>query len=275
MGKTPDDTPAGAAPDDVRDDAQETPDAAGGERLHKLLAHAGVASRRHAEALMADGRVTVNGAVVRQPGARVDAARDDVRVDGQLVRMPRSHTYVLLHKPRGPVTTASDPQGRATVLDLLPADLRARRLYPVGRLDRDTEGLLLLTDDGALALRLTHPRYALAKEYRALVRGRPTAAALERLRRGVLLAGAARPTAPARVWIAGMEGTDAWVGLELHEGRNRQVRRMLEAVEHPVRQLRRVRVGPLTLGALRPGAWRLLTPGEVAALRAATGDGDA
>jgi 23S rRNA pseudouridine2605 synthase len=260
MDKSPDDTPV-------------APDAPGGERLHRLLAHAGVASRRHAEALMAEGRVTVNGAVVRQPGARVDAARDEVRVDGRPVRAPRAHTYVLLHKPRGPVTTASDPQGRATVLDILPGDLRTRRLYPVGRLDRDTEGLLLLTDDGTLALRLTHPRYALPKEYRALVRGRPTATALQQLRRGVLLAGEARPTAPARAWIAGMEGADAWVGLELHEGRNRQVRRMLEAVEHPVRQLRRVRVGPLTLGPLRPGEWRHLTPGEVAALHAAT-DGD-
>jgi 23S rRNA pseudouridine2605 synthase len=254
----------------------KTPDKApdpapAGERLHKLLAHAGVASRRHAETLMAEGRVTVNGVVVRQPGARVDAARDDVRVDGRPVRVARAHTYVLLNKPQGPVTTASDPQGRETVLELLPADLRARRLYPVGRLDRYTEGLLLLTDDGALALRLTHPRYALAKEYRALVRGQPSAAALERLQRGVLLAGEMRPTAPARVWIAGLEGTDAWIGLELHEGRNRQVRRMLEAVEHPVRLLRRVRVGPLTLGALRPGEWRFLRPGEVDALRAATG----
>jgi 23S rRNA pseudouridine2605 synthase len=266
MSKTTDDAPAGSAPG--------APDVPGGERLHRLLAHAGVASRRHAEALMAAGRVTVNGAVVCQPGARVDAARDDVRVDGRPVRLPRDHTYVLLHKPRGPVTTASDPQGRATVLDLLPADLRARRLYPVGRLDRDTEGLLLLTDDGALALRLTHPRYALTKEYRALVRGRPTAAALQRLRRGVLLAGDARPTSLARAWIASIEGPDSWVGLELHEGRNRQVRRMLEAVEYPVRQLRRVRVGPLTLGALRPGEWRFLAPDEVAALRAATA-GDA
>jgi 23S rRNA pseudouridine2605 synthase len=259
MVKTPDDAPTGAAPE-----------APGGERLHRLLAHAGVASRRRAEVLMAEGRVTVNGVVVRQPGARVDAARDDVRVDGRPVRTARAHTYVLLNKPQGPVTTASDPQGRETVLDLLPADLRARRLYPVGRLDRYTEGLLLLTDDGALALRLTHPRYALTKEYLALVRGRPTTAALERLRRGVLLAGEARPTAPARVWIAGVEGEDTWIGLELHEGRNRQVRRMLEAVEHPVRLLRRVRVGPLMLGALRPGEWRFLAPGEVAALRAAT-----
>jgi 23S rRNA pseudouridine2605 synthase len=263
MAKTPDETTASAV--------TEATAAPSGERLHKLLAHAGVASRRHAEALMAAGRVTVNGAVVRQPGARVDPTRDDVRVDGRPVQAPRAHTYVLLNKPRGPVTTASDPQGRATVLDLLPADLRARRLYPVGRLDRDTEGLLLLTDDGALALRLTHPRYALPKEYLALVRERPTAAALDQLRRGVLLPGDARPTAPARVWIERMDGADAWVGLELHEGRNRQVRRMLEAVEHPVRALRRVRVGPLSLGALKPGEWRLLTPGEVAALHAATG----
>jgi 23S rRNA pseudouridine2605 synthase len=242
-----------------------------GERLQKVLAHAGVASRRHTEALMAAGRVTVNGVVVRELGTRVDPARDDVRVDGRAVPQRDEHTYVLLHKPAGPVTTASDPQGRPTVLDLLPRALRARRIYPVGRLDRDTEGLLLLTNDGELALRLTHPRYALRKEYHALVAGRPSPAALDRLARGVLLPGEKRPTAPARAWIVGAEGADAWVGLEIHEGRNRQVRRMLDTVGHPVRHLRRVRVGPLGLGTLAPGAWRLLTPEEVAALRRAVG----
>jgi 23S rRNA pseudouridine2605 synthase len=240
-----------------------------GERLQKVLAHAGVASRRHAEALIAAGRITVNGAVVRQLGTRVNPARDDVRVDGQPVRAAPAHTYVLLHKPAGPVTTASDPQGRQTVLDLLPSDLRARRIYPVGRLDRDTEGLLLLTDDGELALQLTHPRYALTKEYHALVEGRPPSDALVRLRRGVLLPGENRPTAPARAWIVRSEGEDTWLGLEIHEGRNRQVRRMLDEVGHPVRRLRRVRVGPLTLGHLAPGAWRQLAPDEVAALRRA------
>lgn len=246
-----------------------------GERLQKLLAHAGVASRRHAEELIAEGRVTVNGAVVRRLGTRVDPAHDDVRVDGQPVRPAPPHTYLVLHKPAGPVTTASDPQGRPTVLDLLPPEIRARRVYPVGRLDRDTEGLLLLTDDGELALRLTHPRYALTKEYHALVTGRPSPATLRRLERGVALPGDERPTAPARAWLIGAEGDaegdNAWVGLEIHEGRNRQVRRMLDEVGHPVRRLRRRRVGPLTLDNLPPGDWRALTADEVAALRVAVG----
>ncbi len=261
-------------PDAPLADRRAAPRAAAGERLQKVLAHAGVASRRHAEALMDAGRVTVNGQVVRQLGARVDPHADDIRVDGRAVRVAPEHTSVLLHKPAGPVTTASDPQGRATVLDLLPDELRTRRLYPVGRLDRDTEGLLLLTNDGALALRLTHPRYALPKEYHALVHGRPTPVALADLRRGVLLPGEARPTAPARAWVLRAEGEGTWIGLELHEGRNRQVRRMLTAVGHPVRRLRRVRIGPLTLGELPLGGWRLLTAEEVDGLWRAVGVGD-
>lgn len=245
-----------------------------GERLQKVLAHAGVASRRHAETLMEAGRVTVNGAVARQLSLRVDPLHDDVCVDGQPIRAVQPHTYILLNKPAGPVTTASDPQGRPTVLDLLPDDLRARRVYPVGRLDRDTEGLLLLTDDGDLALRLTHPRYALPKEYHALVTGQPTAVALARLAQGVVLPGESRPTAPARVWVIRAEGDATWVASELHEGRNRQVRRMFDVVGHPVRRLRRVRVGPLTLGSLAVGSWRLLTPSEAAALRRAAGVAD-
>jgi 23S rRNA pseudouridine2605 synthase len=236
-----------------------------------VLAHAGVASRRHAETLMAQGRVTVNGAVASQLGMRVDPARDDVRVDGRRIRPVGARTYVLLNKPAGTVTTASDPQGRQTVLDLLPPDLRARRVYPVGRLDRDTEGLLLLTDDGALALRMAHPRYALAKEYHALVEGHPSPATLRQLARGVTLPGDPRPTAPARTWNIRRESDEPWVGLEIHEGRNRQVRRMLDAVGHPVKRLRRVRIGPLALGQLPPGAWRLLAEDEVAALRDAVG----
>jgi 23S rRNA pseudouridine2605 synthase len=241
-----------------------------GERLQKVLAHAGVASRRHAEALITAGRVTVNGAVVRELGTRVDPAHDDVRVDGAPLRPPAAHAYILLNKPRDAVTTARDPQGRRTVLDLLPPELRARRIYPVGRLDRETEGLLLLTDDGDLALRLTHPRYALPKVYEALLASEPPRAALDRLRRGVALPGDARPTAPARVRALGAaEGGGAWLEVEIHEGRNRQVRRMLDEVGYPVLRLRRVRVGTLSLGSLRPGAWRPLTADEVAALRRA------
>jgi 23S rRNA pseudouridine2605 synthase len=246
----------------------ETP---AGERLQKVLAHAGIASRRHAEELIAAGRVSVNGAPVRKLGTRVDPARDDIRVDDQPLRPAAHHTYLVLHKPVGPVTTSHDPQGRQTVLDLLPDELRARRLYPVGRLDRDTAGLLLLTDDGELALRLTHPRYALPKEYEALVVGVPSPAALDRLRQGVQLPGEARPTATARVWTLRQEGADTWLAVELHEGRNRQVRRMLEAVGHSVRRLRRVRVGPLELGELRAGEWRPLRASELRALRRAVG----
>ncbi len=247
-----------------------------GERLQKYLAHAGVASRRHAEELIRSGAVTVNGQVAREMSARVDPERDEVRLDGRLVRPSAEHLYALLNKPADTVTTVTDTHGRRTVLDLLPQEWRAARLYPVGRLDRDTEGLLLLTNDGELALRLTHPRYALSKEYRALVAGRPSAHAIARLQRGILLAGEARPTAPARVWIErAAEGT-TWMGIELHEGRNRQVRRMFEAVGHRALELRRVRVGPLTLGGappagLAPGASRLLTASEVAALRRAVG----
>jgi 23S rRNA pseudouridine2605 synthase len=239
------------------------------ERVQKYLAHAGVASRRHAEELIEAGMVTINGVVVRELGARVVTGRDEVRVRGRLVRPAREGQclYILLNKPIGPVTTSSDERGRRTVLDLLPDEWRARRVYPVGRLDRDTEGLLLLTDDGTLALRLTHPRYALEKEYHALVAGHPAPEVLERLASGVLLAGEARPTAPANVRVLRREGANTWVVVAIHEGRNRQVRRMLEAEGHPVLRLRRVRVGPLTLGALEPGQSRLLTALEVAALR--------
>jgi pseudouridine synthase len=245
--------------------------AAGGERLQKYLAHAGVASRRHAEELILAGVVTVNGQRIRELGTRVDPERDEVRVNGELVRPAEWHLYILLNKPADVVTTSADRHARRTVLDLLPEEWRKQRVYPVGRLDRDTEGLLLLTDDGELALRLTHPRYALTKEYAALAAGRPSRAALDRLSRGLLLPGETRPTAPARAWLEQSVGDATWVGMEIHEGRNRQVRRMLDAVGHPVLRLRRVRVGPVTLDTLAPGQSRLLTEAEVAALRRAVG----
>lgn len=252
-------------------DAEPARDGLTGERLQKFLAHAGVASRRHAEELMAAGVVTVNGQVVRELGTRVDPAADDVRVRGRRVRVAAGHLYVVLNKPADVVTTAYDPQGRRTVLDLLPEEWRERRVYPVGRLDRDSEGLLLLTDDGEFALRLTHPRYALPKEYAALVAGRPSRAALARLERGVRLPGEERPTAPARVWEMRSQGEATWVGIEIHEGRNRQVRRMFEVVGHPVLRLRRVRLGPLLLGTLGRGRSRLLTADEVERLMRAAG----
>jgi len=244
-----------------------------GERLQKFLAHAGVASRRHAEVLIAAGAVTVNGQVVRELGTRLDPATDEVRVRGKLVRQAEAEPlYVLLNKPGDTVTTARDPQHRRTVLDLLPSVWRARRIYPVGRLDRDTEGLLLLTDDGELALRLTHPRYALPKEYHALVLGHPTREALRQLEYGMLLDGETRPTAPAHARLLNrFEGQNTWISLEIHEGRKRQARRMLEEVGYPTLRLQRVHLGPLALGNLPPGASRLLTPEEVTALRQAVG----
>lgn len=269
---------SGAPTDNPRADSP-TPDHADdhtdgrGERLQKYLARSGVASRRHAEELIVAGAVTVNGRVVRELGARVDPERDAVRVRGERVRPAERLIYLLLNKPAGVVTTVNDPQGRETVLDLLPPRWRDERVYPVGRLDQYTEGLLLLTNDGALALRLTHPRYALPKEYHALVRGRPDAATLERFERGLALEGEKRPTAPARAWMLGPDEDDpttTWVAAEIHEGRNRQVRRMFDALGHHVLRLRRVRLGPLTVGTLRPGETRPLTERELAALRKAT-----
>jgi pseudouridine synthase len=232
-----------------------------------------VASRRHAEELILAGRVQVNGQPVTQLGAKVQPEGDEVQVDGRPVQAPAARVYLLLHKPAGVVTTASDPQGRQTVLDLLPSSLQAQRLFPVGRLDLDSEGLLVLTNDGALALRLTHPRFEQEKEYHALVRGRPAPAALEPLRRGLQLPGEARPTAPAQVRFLraahGRQDADApapgtsWLSVTLHEGRKRQVRRMLAAVGHPVLRLVRVRVGSLHLGDLPAGQWRALSAAEL------------
>jgi 23S rRNA pseudouridine2605 synthase len=243
-----------------------------GERLQKYLARCGVASRRHAEELITDGLVSVNGTIVRELGVRVDPTHDVVRVRGERVVPVARSLYLLMNKPPGVVTTVNDPHGRRTVLDLLPPRWRGERVYPVGRLDHNTEGLLLLTNDGDLALRLTHPRYALAKEYHALVEGRPTPEELARLASGILLPGETRPTAPARAWLLhGGDSEAAWVGLELHEGRNRQARRMFEAIGHPVIRLRRARVGPLTLGDLAPGETRQLSAREVETLRGTAG----
>jgi 23S rRNA pseudouridine2605 synthase len=242
-----------------------------GERLQKYLAHAGIASRRHAEQLIAAGAVTVNGQVVREQGSRIHPDTDEVRVHGEPVRPPTSFTYILLNKPSGTMSTVSDPEGRRTVLELLPQEWRRKRIYPIGRLDWDTEGLLLLTNDGKLTLRLTHPRYALPKEYHALVAREPSPSELRQLAGGVLLSGYPRPTAPARLWIIERQGTATWIGLEIHEGRNRQVRRMLEAIGCPVLRLRRVRIGPIRLGNERPGSSRRLTQSEVAALYQASG----
>lgn len=245
--------------------------AAEGVRLQKILSQAGIASRRAAEQLIVEGRVSVNGVTVTRLGARADPARDDIRVDGRRVRLPRVRRYVLVNKPRGYVTTRRDPQGRPTVLDLLGPS--QEYLYPVGRLDYASEGLVLLTNDGDLALRLMHPRYGVERVYAVLVRGVPDERDLGRLARGVVLDG--RRTRPAvvrldRVAHAG-DRARAWLTIAIREGRHQQVRRMCQAVGHPVVRLRRVQLGPLADPRLKPGHARDLTPAEVAALKRAAG----
>ncbi|MGH9407936.1 MAG: pseudouridine synthase [Vicinamibacterales bacterium] len=242
-----------------------------GERLQKILSTAGVASRRASETLIREGRVTVNGESVTALGSKADPARDDIRVDGRRVAAPARRRYILLNKPRGYVTTRSDPQQRRTVMDLL---TKVREyVYPVGRLDYDSEGLLLLTNDGELAARLMHPRHEIERVYLARVRGVPTPHALERLASGVMLDG--HKTAPARVRLIGAHdaaaGSQGTIEMALHEGRQRQVRRMLETVGHPVVRLRRIRIGPIADDQMPLGHWRELTPREVDKLRRAVG----
>jgi 23S rRNA pseudouridine2605 synthase len=234
-----------------------------GERLQKVLAQAGLGSRRACEELIAEGRVTVNGEVATL-GTRADPEVDAVEVDGARIGVRQGLVHYLLNKPAGVVTTAADPQGRPTVVELVPGE---PRVYPVGRLDADTEGLLLLTNDGELAHRVTHPSFGVEKEYLAEVEGAPSRGDLRRLREGVELDDG--PTAPARVSLVG----DRTVRITIHEGRNRQVRRMCEAVGHPVRRLVRVRIGPLADRRLPPGGWRPLTQAEVRALERAVVDG--
>jgi 23S rRNA pseudouridine2605 synthase len=244
------------------------------ERLQKILARAGHGSRRSAEQLIAAGRVTVNGEVVSALGVQADPDVDRIELDGQPIVASTSRTYIAMNKPYGVVTTARDPQQRRTVMDLLPRDLPPHVL-PVGRLDRDTEGLLIFTDDGELAHRLTHPRFVIDKEYMAHVKGEPDAAALDRLRRGVTLDD--RPTSAAEVEPAlapqgyPTRAGHTWLRIVIHEGRKRQVRRMCAAVGHPVRTLVRTRIGPVTLGRMARGDTRRLSDREVQALRQAVG----
>lgn len=234
------------------------------ERLQKVLAHAGVASRRASETLIEQGRVTVNGETVTVLGFKVDPRRDVIAVDGR--RLPRpseKSVYLILNKPRDVLTAASDDRGRRTVVDLVEVE---ERVYPVGRLDLRSEGLVLLTNDGELAEKITHPRSHLEKEYQVLVGGRPTTATLIRWRRGeVEIEG--RPTAPAFVERLKLEGDNTWLKIILTEGRKRQIRDVAKALGHPVKRLERVRIGPIKLGHLKPGKWRHLNPVEVEQLK--------
>jgi len=230
------------------------------ERLQKILARAGVASRRGAESVMLEGRVTLNGEVVKELGSKADIAVDDVRVDGVRVKPPKQPVYLLLNKPKGVVTTRHDPAGRQTVMDLVPS---VAGLFPVGRLDVTTEGLILLTNDGAFAERVSHPRYEVPRVYEAKVRGVPDAGTLERLKHGIRVEGERLAVDAARVVEA---DKNAWVEVTLHEGKHHEVKRLLEAVGHPVSKLRRIALGPLSSRGLEPGQFRHLTPEEVSGL---------
>jgi 23S rRNA pseudouridine2605 synthase len=252
------------------------------ERLQKILARAGVASRRKAEELIREGRVTVNGQVAAI-GDKADLERDSVKLDERRIHAPAEHRYLLLNKPRGVMSTVSDPAGRPTVIDLVPPALR-RALAPVGRLDFQTEGLLLLTDDGELAQHVAHPSFGCWKTYEVKVRGRPAAEQLDRLRAGIVLEG--RRTAPCRIAALQrssraappgprrsggrrgvVESASSWWSVELGEGRSRQIREMFQRIGHPVQKLRRIAIGPVADPGLPVGSLRELSEREVAALR--------
>jgi 23S rRNA pseudouridine2605 synthase len=240
------------------------------ERLQKIIAAAGVASRRKAEELIILGKVAVNGQVVTELGTKADAAKDHIRVNGKLLHGAHPHVYLLLNKPKGLVTTVSDPEGRPTVMNLIRGV--GGRVYPVGRLDYASEGLLLMTNDGSLAHRLMKAASHIPKTYVVKVSGRPSEDALARLRGGLSIAtdeGKRVRTSPAKIRIV-KEGANPWYEITLIEGRNRQIRRMFEEVGHHVEKIKRVKYGPLALD-VPPGKFRALTLQEVDRLRTATG----
>ncbi len=234
------------------------------ERLQKIIAHAGFASRREAETMIREGRVTVNGQVVTALGSKAVAERDHIKVDGKLILEPENHRYILLYKPKEVMTTVEDPQGRKTVIDLI-RGIR-ERIYPVGRLDFHSEGLVLLTNDGELAFKVSHPKHGSVKTYHVKVRGVPLERLVDKLQRGITLDG--KRTLPcdiARLKTTGRtedEG-NSWFEVKLREGRTQQIRKMFQAVGHPVAKLRRVAIGPIADPKLTPGVWRELTPKEV------------
>ncbi len=241
------------------------------DRLQKILARAGIASRRRAEELIREGRVIVNGETATL-GSKADPSVDVVKVDGRRVEAPASHHYFLLYKPRGYITTLSDPEGRRTVIDLI-APRHRRALVPVGRLDFDSEGLILLTDDGDFAHRVSHPSFGCKKGYAVKVKSEPSARDLDRLRDGIVLEG--RRTAPAtieRLSVSGREGArrkNTWWRVELAEGRTRQIREMFGRIGHPVQRLKRLSIGAVKDPQLGPGDYRELTGGEIAAFKGA------
>ena len=234
------------------------------ERLQKIIAHAGFASRREAETMIREGRVTVNGRVVTELGSKADPARDHVKVDGKLITKPETHRYILLYKPKEVMTTVEDPQGRRTVIDLIKGV--RERIYPVGRLDFHSEGLIILTNDGDLAFKVSHPKHGSVKTYHVKVRGVPEDRIVGKLERGITIDG--KRTLPCE--IARMKTTgrgddegNSWFEVKLREGRTQQIRKMFQAVGHPVSKLRRVAIGPLSDPRLTPGDYRELTSKEV------------
>ena len=244
-------------------------DPAEGVRLQKVLAQAGIASRRACEALISEGRVEVNSEIVFEQGRRVDPERDVIRVDGARIPPPRRHRYLALNKPRGVVSTMDDPEGRRTLADLLSERGNTERLFHVGRLDTDTEGLLILTNDGDFAHRLAHPSYEVPKTYIAEVAGVVSEQILRRLRRGITLEDG--PVRPTSVKIVSTARDKTLLKITLQEGRNRVVRRTMEAVGHPVRGLSRIGIGPVRLGNLQVGEYRELTREELGGLLDLTG----
>ena len=239
------------------------------ERLQKIIAHAGFASRREAETMIREGRVTVNGRVVTELGTKADADRDHIKVDGKLITHAEPHRYILLYKPREVASTVNDPEGRSTVIDLV-RGIR-ERIYPVGRLDFQSEGLLLLTNDGDLAYKVTHPKHGSVKTYHVKVRGVVDERLVGKLERGITNDG--KRTVPCEIRQMkttgrGDEEGNSWYEVKLREGRNQQIRKMFKAIGHPVMKLRRVAIGPIADPTLQPGEWRELTTREVKALAA-------
>lgn len=236
------------------------------QRLQKLIAAVGIASRRHAEELISAGRVTINGKVVTELGTKADPDKDHIKVNGKLINpqlKTRETRYVLLNKPKGYLSSVADPEGRPLVVELLPASLG--RLHPVGRLDFNTEGLLLLTNDGELTNFVTSARNRVEKVYEVKVKGVPPETAIERLRRGITLEDGTR-TAPSKITLVHETGINAWFEVVLHQGRNQQIRRMFDAIGHSVLKLKRVRIGSLRDDSLKTGYWRFLSESEVRGL---------
>ncbi len=234
------------------------------ERLQKIIAHAGFASRREAEQMIRNGRVTINGRVITELGTKADAGRDHIKVDGKLITRAEPHRYILLYKPKEVMTTVEDPEGRTTVIDLV-RGVR-ERIYPVGRLDYQSEGLVLLTNDGDLAYKVAHPTHGSVKTYNVKVRGVPDQRTIEKLERGITIEG--KRTLPAeisRIKTTGRNDDEgnSWLEVKLREGRTQQLRKMFQAVGHPVTKLKRVAIGPISDPRLTPGVWRELTANEV------------